>query len=30
VAPESFTPERLLAEADVLAQVEAAGAALGT
>jgi tRNA pseudouridine55 synthase len=30
VAPESFTPERLLAEADVLTQVEAAGAALGT
>lgn len=26
VAPESFTPERLLAEADVLARVEAAGA----
>ncbi|HEX6952607.1 MAG TPA: tRNA pseudouridine(55) synthase TruB [Gaiellaceae bacterium] len=26
VAPESFTPERLLAEADVVARVEAAGA----
>jgi tRNA pseudouridine55 synthase len=29
VAPEAFTPERLLAEADVLARVEAARAALG-
>ncbi len=30
VAPQAFTPERLLPDADVLAQVEAARAALGT
>jgi tRNA pseudouridine55 synthase len=30
VAPDAFTPERLLSEADVLARVEAAGLGLGT
>jgi tRNA pseudouridine55 synthase len=30
VAPEAFTPERLLAEADVLARVEAARVGLGS